>query len=193
MGKDFIDLKKVFKDMGVFESYKDNNYEFELDYDTRNTLMDRYKKTLSHFTNLWCSGSPDGYECSTCSEYVDILLPVFELVRLRSSRADNLIKTDFVDKSNFNDSTDERSDLFYTDDETKLREELKDMEVEYKRAKAWKQKYWEQSQERGKQLDKLEEELKISRIKYDELNKNYKELASSNLGLRWQLNEGDKS
>ena len=44
----------------------------------------------------------------------------------------------------------------------------------------------------SRKLDKLEEELKVSKIKYDELNKNYKELASSNLELRWQLNEGDK-
>ena len=192
MPKDFIDLKEVFKDMGVFESYRDNNYNFELDDNTKAELMDRYKKTLSHFTNLWCSGSPHGYECDTCSEYVDILLPTFELIRLRSSRADNLIKTDFVDKSNFDNSTDERSDLFYEDDETRLREEFKEMEGEYKRAEGWRLKYMEQSQERGKQLDKLEEELKVSKIKYDELNKNYKELASSNLELRWQLNEGDK-
>ena len=164
-----IDLRDVFEQMGVFEKYYENDHQFVYYQEDRDVLMQRYKKTFSHLTNLWCTGRPDGYNCPTCQEYIDILLPVFELIRLRSSRGDNLAKTDFVDISNEKDSTDERSDLFYKDEIVELENEVDDLKFSNSKLKThWKNAIQERNDNKEK-VDELDSLLKIEKAKNKQL------------------------
>ena len=164
-----IDLRDVFEQMGVFEKYYENDHQFVYYQEDRDVLMQRYKKTFSHLTNLWCTGRPDGYNCPTCQEYIDILLPVFELIRLRSSRGDNLAKTDFVDISNEKDSTDERSDLFYKDEIVELENEIDDLKFSNSKLKThWKNAIQERNDNKEK-VDELDSLLKIEKAKNKQL------------------------
>jgi len=171
-----IDLRDVFEQMGVFEKYYENDHQFVYYQEDRDVLMQRYKKTFSHLTNLWCTGRPDGYNCPTCQEYIDILLPVFELIRLRSSRGDNLAKTDFVDISNEKDSTDERSDLFYKDEIVELENEVDDLKFSNSKLKThWKNAIKERDDNKDEilelkeKMDKLDGLLKIEKAKNKQL------------------------
>tara|TARA_R100001594_G_scaffold582_4_gene2283 strand:- start:598 stop:1206 length:609 start_codon:yes stop_codon:yes gene_type:complete len=171
-----IDLRDVFEQMGVFEKYYENDHQFVYYQEDRDVLMQRYKKTFSHLTNLWCTGRPDGYNCPTCQEYIDILLPVFELIRLRSSRGDNLAKTDFVDISNEKDSTDERSDLFYKDEIVELENEIDDLKFSNSKLKThWKNAIKERDDNKDEilelkeKMDKLDGLLKIEKAKNKQL------------------------
>ena len=164
-----IDLKDIFEQMGVFEKYYNNEHQFVYYQEDRDVLMQRYKKTFSHLTNLWCTGRPDGYTCPTCQEYINILLPVFELIRLRSSRGDNLAKTDFVDISNEKHSTDERSDLFYKDEVVELENKVEDLEHSYDKLKVrWKDAIQARNDNKEK-VDKLDSLLKIEKAKNKQL------------------------
>ena len=171
-----IDLRDVFEQMGVFEKYYENDHQFVYYQEDRDVLMQRYKKTFSHLTNLWCTGRPDGYNCPTCQEYINILLPVFELIRLRSSRGDNLAKTDFVDISNEKDSTDERSDLFYKDEIVELENEIDDLKFSNSKLKThWKNAIKERDDNKDEilelkeKMDKLDGLLKIEKAKNKQL------------------------
>ena len=166
-----IDLEELLKDLGVYERYFDNTHKFVLNSDTKAKLLPKYKKTLSHLTNLWCDGSPEGYTCNTCQEYVNILLPIFELVRLRSSRGDNLEDTDFTDIDNHIDSKDERSTLFYNknDEDGILRRRIGRLEDDYKDAKDRLRHSNKLLIEASNALQKQAKELEIEKAKNKQL------------------------
>tara|TARA_R100001594_G_scaffold19782_1_gene38527 strand:- start:38 stop:775 length:738 start_codon:yes stop_codon:yes gene_type:complete len=166
-----IDLEVLLKDLGVYERYYDTEHKFVLDSDTKAKLLPKYKKTLSHLTNLWCDSSPTGYTCNTCQEYVNILLPIFELVRLRSSRGDNLADTDFTDIDNHKDSEDERSTLFYNrnDEDGILRRKIGRLEDDYKGVKDRLRDSNRLLIEASNRLEGQAKELEIEKAKNEQL------------------------